>query len=256
MKFVIAALTAATLVACGGGSNTPALQEGLYLGASINYMDNTGRPSSVLILENNEIWSLEGYADTSFFVQGVFQFSDAGTSSKDFQFDQAQAFVATGSSNPLSTAPAQLRSFVASDRSVVEVSSPLQTPGRLPTAGALVAAATGFDYQKHASTQDLEGKWGSLVITSSGAMSGTPPYSGSTPCAVAGTFVPRPGGKNVFNLTVVLTGCAEAGSYSGIAFTYMDSANFGGTAPYTVPTLRFAAMSSDKKKLFSYTVRK
>lgn len=257
MKFIIATLSSAVLAACGGGGGgDPILQEGLYLGPSVNYMDNTGRPSSILILENNEVWSLEGYADTSFFIQGAFQFGDAGTLSKDFSFDQAQAFVATGSGRSLSMAPAHLRSFVAGDKSVAEVSSPLQTHGSLPTVGTLVSAATGFDYHKPASTQDLEGKWESLLISSSGAMSGTSPQYEITPCTVAGRFVPRPGGKNVFNLTVALTGCADAGSYSGIAFTYMDSAQYAGTPPYTVPTLRFAAISSDKKKLFSYTVRK
>ena len=257
MKSMIASVSAAVaLVACGGGGGVPSLHEGLYMASSINLIGVTGRPSSVLVLENQEAWILEGFNPPIAFGHGTFTFTGtgaypdgtafAGTSYSIFSQSKTLSSV---NSNVLGEIPAEIR--LSSDGSYLAVSSP-NIQGGGPS-GTLVTTATGFDYSKPASLADVSGTWRGITIDSTGAIAGT---NLQETCTLAGTLTPRPSGKNVFNLSLALTGCPDAGGYSGIAFTYMDAAGFAGAAPYTVPSFRLMAISTDKAKMFSLTATK
>ena len=125
----------------------------------------------------------------------------------------------------------------------------------------------GFNYNQPASVQVVAGTWGTrngpssyvnsidpqnraLTVATSGAISAPAQTSG---CSLAGTITPRPSGKNVFTLRLTLIGCASAGEYAGVAFNYMDSADYSGAGPFIIPTFRLIAIKNDKTKVFAMT---
>lgn len=276
MKKMLALLIAVVcMVSCGGaGTSDPVaappvsgesteLAQGLYLGSSTNFLDNTGRASHVMVLENQELWSMEGFGTPVFFGHGSLAFN---------RFEPNGSSFTVGS--PLSTLNGNL--LEGREFSVLKIDSAfgndvlvkydqyppdfyVKNPGATPQVrqlGArLVSAATGFGYDRPADIKDVVGRWGkgqSFVVDSAGGLAGTS-LVGIDQCAVTGQLLPRPAGKNVFNLNIVLSGCLSSAEYSGIAYVFLDTENFGGRPPYTVPTIKLMAISKDRLKLFSVT---
>jgi hypothetical protein len=237
---------------------------GLYLGSSINFFDSIGRASQVLVLENQEIWSMDGFSVPAFFGQGLLSFNRTESNSSSF------AVI-----NPLSTLRSNL--LEAREFSVLNINSafgndllvrydefPADFYVKNPNAarqtrqfgGRLVNVATGFDYDKSAEIKNAVGVWGkpqALVVDINGKFDGTA-LIGTENCIVTGQMLPRPNGKNVFNLRVTASGCPSNGGYAGIAYVFLDTETFGGRPPYTQLTLKLMAISEDKSKVLAVTV--
>lgn len=86
MKPRIAILAASLMVsACGGGDSStptpaPSMKEGLYLGTSLNFFFGpSGQPTSILVLDQQEVWVLDGRTPPKLFGQGKFSFSGKGS---------------------------------------------------------------------------------------------------------------------------------------------------------------------------------
>ena len=267
----------------GGGGGTPTLREGLYTGSSLNFWDLTGSPSTVLALEGGEVWALQGRNPPAFFGQGTFAYTGTKpgiittttqnttpptittTITPDIDiFSQSKALV-TLNSNVLQEANMTVRYLEDSFGKALLAGTPTQ-PEWDQTTGREATIERGFDYNKPASLQDVAGTWGTrndrrsfvdttdprdtaLTVAASGAISAPAQTSG---CSLTGTLTPRPSGKNVFTLRLILTGCASAGEYAGVAFNYMDG-GYSGAGPFIIPTFRLIAINSDRTKMFAMT---
>lgn len=256
-------VVASPVVVPPAGRESTELMQGLYLGSSTNFLDNTGRASHVVVLENQEIWSMEGFSTPVFFGHGLLGFN---------RFEPQGSSFTVGS--PLSTLNANL--LEGREFSVLKIDSAfgndvlvkydqyppdfyVKNPGATPQlrqlGARLVSLATGFDYDRPADIKDVVGRWGkgqSFVVDGAGGLAGTA-LLGIDQCGVTGQLLPRPAGKNVFKLNIVLSGCPSGAEYSGIAYVFLDTENFGGKPPYTVPTIKLMAISKDRLKVFSVT---
>lgn len=128
-----------------------------------------------------------------------------------------------------------------------------------------------YDYQKPASITEISGNWGqSFAITASGQILTTaiPVKVGgafefgmlslseftvetTTICNLTGTVVPRPSGKNVFNVNLSASGngCAIAGqSYNGVAVPYLDKTN--------APRLQIMTLNAGKNSYASLSLQR
>jgi hypothetical protein len=215
---------ALALSACGGGGDDPPASaptvtpEGAYSGTL------TGSPSTdfqLLMLENNEFWSLYGTSTpAAFTVNGFAQGSGTASSTsysssnvKDFGFSPAAdatlgaTYNATaGTVNGIFTVGASLVSF--SGNRIPAASYNYDTP-------ALVAPVAGAW-----SLGMLAGQTMAVTIQPDGSLTGsTAPLT----CNFTGSLVPRPSGKNVFNVAITFGAgpCVLASqNVTGIAISY------------------------------------
>jgi len=287
-KLLMALLVSITLSACGGGDGgggTPTLREGLYTGSNLNFMDLTGSPSTVLVLEGGEVWALQGGYRIEFFGQGTFAYTstEQGITTTTTQNTTPPTIISTSTTPDVyifsqSKALGAFRSNVLQEANMTvgyaetpygnSMGAGTPTGTESDRAGGLEATIErGFNYNKPASVQDVVGTWGTrndrrsfvdmiypqdmaLTVDTSGAISAPAQTSG---CSLTGAVTPRPSGKNVFTLRLTLTGCASSGEYAGVAFNYMDSAGYSGAGPFIIPTFRLIAINSDKTKVFAMT---
>ena len=214
-------LFASALVGCGGGgssSNDPGpTAEGVYGGTL------TGSSSSafqMLVLEDGDFWTLYGVQTTTAFgVAGFVQgsgTSSGGTftssSAKDFGFTPALAGTASASFD--ATAKTIAGTVSSSGRSVGFNGGPI--------AGSL------YNYAAPALLSTISGAWSLTTLANEGvaltvASTGAFTARTSLGCTFSGSFVPRPSGKNVFNVSLTFgpSPCALAGQpASGIAINY------------------------------------
>ena len=210
-----------TLVGCGGGggSSPPPgpSAEGVYGGTL------TGSTSSnfqMLVLENDEFWAMYGTQTSSlFFVAGFLQgtgVSNNGTYTssnvRDFGFNPARAGTANATYN--ATAKTITGSVAASAGTV--------TLNGGPIAGSL------YNYNTPALLSSVSGSWALTALTGEGvslniSAAGAFTANSSLGCAFSGTMVPRPSGKNIFNVSLTFgpSPCVLAGQpASGIAIVY------------------------------------
>lgn len=245
-----------------GGEST-GLAQGLYLGSSTNFLDNTGRASHVLVLENQEIWIMEGFGTPVFFGHGSLAFNRVEPNGLSFTVGSPMSALNGNLLEGREFSVLRIDSAFGNDVLVkydqyppdFYVKNPGATPQIRQLGARLVSASTGFGYDTPADIKDVLGRWGkgqSFVVDSAGGLKGTA-LVGIDQCSVTGQLVPRPAGKNVFNLNIVLSGCPASNEYSGISYVYLDTENFGGKPPYTVPTIKLMAISKDRLKLFSIT---
>lgn len=247
---VIAAAACAILAACGGGGGdgglsepapppatgpTATLTEGLYLGEE--------RGNHALVLEGGETWVYKrGGAPGNewFFAQGTAGLleqtsSTSGTATGTVTPGQALlagkfgSNAALVSNDPVSpqrwpgiamTLHSGPLSFT-SDPTADGKSTSLTFEGQ-PTLQLATPADDGYDYQKPASLADLPPMTsdGVIKVDSAGVISSAPSVCyPSRDCVYDGALTPRPSGKNVFNLSLTVSGerCTEAGSYRGVA---------------------------------------
>lgn len=257
-SIVIAAAACAILAACGGGgggdavpepSPPPApsgpaatLTEGLYLGSKDNGWE---RKNYMLVLEGGETWvyKLGGApGDGWFFAQGTAALIEqtsatsgtatgAGAAGEPLVAGKFGADAALVSSDPVSpqrwpsiamTLGTGRLSFT-SDPTADGKSSSLTLEGQ-PKLHLATLPEDGYEYHRPASLADVErSSDGVIRVDGAGAISSSPSVCyPSRDCAYDGALTPRPGGKNVFNLSLTVTGdrCTEAGSYSGVAYQH------------------------------------
>jgi hypothetical protein len=210
-----------TLVGCGGGGgDSPApgpTAEGVYGGTL------TGSSSSnfqMLVLENDEFWAMYGtQTPTQFLVAGFLQgtgVSNSGTYTssnvRDFGFNPAVAGTANATYN---AAAKTISGSVAATAGTVTFSGG-------PIAGSL------YNYNTPALLASVSGIWSLTALTGEGvslnvSSTGTFTATSSLGCTFSGTMLPRPSGKNIFNVSLTFgpSPCVLAGQpASGIAVVY------------------------------------
>jgi hypothetical protein len=278
----LAALCIALLASCGGGNGDgdgdpaqpqlpaepevaqPAPKARLYV---VNDVREAGFDAYVdryhqLTLEDGVSWivdDIDASGHPRFFAQGVFTlayeasgiapvapwpWTNVERSDRYRVFKDAAALVATGSS--------VLKS------ALVEV---VETPGSADLLASTVfhSAAYTFDYGKAASVSDIAGAWvfynpgrkvpkATLTVASTGAFSGV---NEATGCNYAGTLAPRASGKNVFDAAVTLTGCVDAGSYAGVAYSSRHRPMNIYEPGYFVTLLKLMALKADRTQVFN-----
>lgn len=228
-------LTSALLVACGGGgggsgaatSATATDAQGFYVGTS-----SFGFDSNVLILETGEFYSIFSSGGLAY---GIDYGTASGTNNAfagsltEFYIPYNITIAGTiaGTVVPKSSISGSTNYANGTSGTFTgSYNSAYDTPA---TAAAIAGTYTGSYYT---------GAQVTMVISSVGVVTGT-----STNCTFTGTAVPRPTGKNVYNMSLTFTGsqCAPgAGVASGVAVlgtvsgnTYIytagiNSANTGG----------------------------
>ena len=219
-------LALALLSACGGGGDEAgtgfsAPPEGAYSGSLSGSASSEFR---MLLLENNEVWTLYGTPFGSAFlangfVQGAGVVSSnvyTTTNAKDFGFVPGEAITAS-----------------ASYTGAGVINGSLRTPaGGAASFSGTQIPATVYSYTATPAVANLVGTWTSnnngvattVTITAGGVVTGSNSVSGVT-CAFSGTVTTRGSGKNVYNVVVDFGagGCrAEFANQraNGIAITY------------------------------------
>jgi len=221
---LLSLIAVATLAACGGGGGgddaaaaAPAAPtaEGVYGGTLTGGSNNA---FELLVLENGEFWALYGTGTAAgLSVEGFIQgngASDNGTFSspisKDFGFAPAKAATINATYNATAK--------TISGSSITGL-------GNVSFSGGPLAGST-YDYNTPAALSTITGLWTmtdpegetiALNVGTNGAFSGI-----GSGCTFTGSMVPRPSGKNVFNVTLTFGGapCDLPGqSASGVAVT-------------------------------------
>ncbi len=214
----------ALLTACGGGGgggtsavNVPA--EGVWTGTT-----SSGYAIDVLVLENNQFWSMFG--------------TRSGGALSVVGFDQGSGSVngSTFSGNLLevlytgATGTGSITATTVANTSLNGSAS--YNNGNTSTFNLAPPTSSAYNYNTMANLSTIQGNWsGSLLsgaaatvsITSGGAITGT-----SGGCSFTGTATPRASGKNVFDASVTFgaSPCALPNqTATGIALSYTTTAN-------------------------------
>lgn len=225
---VLAVLASAVVLsACGGGGSdaTTSVQtsisvgkaEGIYAGTLTGSTNNSFR---LIVLENDEFWGISGIISGNTFNayglthgQGV---SNAGS------FTSPNAISYSGTGSPI-TSTVQATYIPATNvNGVIAASSGSVSFNSTPITGSL------YNYNSAATLSTISGAWNTtalsgttiaLSINADGSFSGL----SSDNCTLTGNVVPRPSGKNVFNVSLTFgpAPCALPGKTgSGIALAY------------------------------------
>lgn len=200
-------LTAASfLTACGGGSDSPApvtpapvplaAAEGYYQGTV-----STGKQFQLLMLENDQFYSLIGNTDT----QGVFRVTSL--------------IEGKGVSNNGSFSASNIKEYSNNGQVVAGTLSASYSPkvsitGNASAAGGGSASFTGtspaaanYTYDTPATLGSVSGNWSgntldgaglNFSVSAAGAISGT----AASGCSFTGAAAPRASGKNVLDVSV------------------------------------------------------
>lgn len=201
----------------GGGSEQPTLTsiEGGYTAVA-----NSGSSGSAIILEDGSLWAISGVESggvlfVDALIQGPLAVSGSSVSSttlREYDFASSTTMAGIG--------------FSGSRASSGVISGSVTATGFNPIAFTLTpVAAAEFDYEQAATLAAIAGSWdgffstgdsGAVVISATGAVSSLTDAG----CSISGSVVPRPSGKNIYNVTIAFgpAPCAlPNGSASGIA---------------------------------------
>jgi len=211
LKLVASLAITTTLVACGGGgdSGSPANvdPQGIWTGPA-----STGYTISAAVLENGETWGVYSSGSTIYgalYGTTTTNGNNVSISGTDFNF------LTNSSSNGKLTGPITAKSLMS-----------------LSSTGATVPLSYQSIYETAATAAGVTGTWsfvgrsglytllpGTISISTAGAFT-----LSQTGCVTTGSIVPRPGGKNIYNVTLSGVGanCAVGQStMAGIA--YLDT---------------------------------
>lgn len=253
-------LAAVSLASCGGDGGdevvgTPAgpSAEGYYAGSLAvtafpaqpgnPTLPNTSTAFQMLVLENGQFWTIYGTPngaalDVEGFAQGT------GTSN-------GSLFIAGGVRNFANPPPAPATSAVAStsyNASAKSISGTITDSATTSTITSVPQGASAYNHATAASLNTLFGLWTvqgpandvyALNVAADGSFTATP--SVLPGCPFSGSFVPRAGGKNVFNVTVTngVALCTSPGLVStGVALQVPAGAG---------SQLTFATLSADRQ---------
>lgn len=219
----LAALAAAGLLsACGGGGDDSpsgtggaAITEGAY-GGTI-----TGGSASafqMLVLDSGEVWAMYGVQGASSFAVSGFVQGTINASNGSFTSSGMKDF---------GTTPATTATVSGTYTSAPAISGNWTAAGVTATFSGGPIAGSTYNYNTAAAVSSVAGAWNltsiygdsvALTIQSNGSFSA----DDGTGCIVSGSLSPRPGGKNVFNVSVTFgAGCNPPGATgSGIAVAY------------------------------------
>lgn len=236
------AITSVVITACGGGgggsggASTPVTNldpQGFWGGTS-----SAGYDISAVVLENGELYNIFSRNGIAYGIDyGVLSVSGSTFSGNISEFyiptNQVFAGTTTGTFTPKSIISGSV-SFAAGNGTFSG------TYGTAYDTPATLAALTGNYVGNYYTGAPV-----TMAISSTGAITGT-----STNCSFSGTAIPRPTGKNVYNVTLTFTGtqCAPgAGNASGIGVL-----NVVGSSTY----LYTAGLNSGKTNGFFWIGRK
>lgn len=197
LGLLTASAMALLMAACGGGGGgTDASLEGAYDVVA------DGAPSgNAIVLEDGTLWGIGGTVSAgTLFVESMIQgpltssgSSVTSNSLRAYDFESGLAYTASFSGTAAS-------SGVISGTNTVSGVSPV-TVSLTPTATA------DFNFNTAATQAAIAGTWsgffssgdtGSVTVSSSGAIDSLTDAG----CRIGGTVVPRPSGKNVYNVTI------------------------------------------------------
>jgi hypothetical protein len=228
---------AVALTACGGGGddapavpNTPPASvttaEGFWTGTA-----STGNDVSLAILENGETWGV--YSQGSVIVGALYgQTTTSGStlsgSGRDFNIPSRTALPGTYAGSFVAKTSVSVRTSAGGSFTGAYDTDYDAVPSLGAMAGTYTARGISVDFP-------------TVTISSAGAIRA----SSSGGCLAAGTAVPRPGGKNIFNVTV---------TFSGSNCTLRATPTTTGIAYYDAPTrqLLVMALNSGKTDGFIY----
>ncbi len=198
----------------GAGSNAVSGIEGVYTGTTSN-----NKTVDVLVLEDGSFWDLYGIQLVGGLgVQGV---ASGSTTAANGGFSMTFTdFLAPGATP---VAGSGSGSYDGTNLSGSQTENGITTTFNLKR-----PANTTYNYGTAASLTAIGGAWSGSLLTGETAtvtIAATGAFTGTTNlgCAVSGTIVPRPSGKNVFNATLTLGAapCALAGqTLNGVGLTY------------------------------------
>jgi hypothetical protein len=217
MKRFSAMVLLLVLAACGGGGDsapattpTATTAEGFWSGAA-----STGRQVSVVVLDNGETW---GVVATGGSIVGALYgnttYSGGTLSGSGREFNIPSRTVTSGTYTGTFTAKSVLS---------ISTSGGVQFPATYGTsydqAASLAALAGNFSGSGTSGSSPVQTV--SVSITSAGTIS----VPGTSGCSASGTAVPRPGGKNVFNVSVTFSGssCALGNGTLTTGIAYYDA---------------------------------
>jgi hypothetical protein len=226
LRWFAVSLAAAALMACGGGGSgqespapaapAPTRAEGAYSGT---LSGSVSKSFQLLMLENDEFWAIYGSSTAGQYAVAGFLQGQGASSNGSFSSSNVKDY---GSRPP--TSGTLSASYVVNTSVSGSVAAGTQT---VSFTGVPIASSA-FDYNSPANLSAVAGAWnltgldGSLValsVTGSGAFVGS-----SAGCTFSGTFTPRPGGKNVFNVSLTFGAppCALPNTTgNGIALSYL-----------------------------------
>lgn len=208
------------LVACGGGGGTSVSAEGLWRGTT-----STGYSIDVLVLDNNQFWSMFGNRNNngSLSVIGFDQGSGrviGSTFSGSFLETLHTGMTDTGTITATTVANTSLNGSAS------------YSNGTTSTFNLAPPTNTSYDYNAAANPATIQGNWSgsslsgaiaSIDVSPNGSMTGT-----SNGCSFTGTVTPRTSGKNVFDVSMTFgaSPCALPNqTATGMALAYATTNN-------------------------------
>lgn len=199
--FALAA--AAFLTACGGGSDTPAPAAPVPLAAAEGYYQgtvSTGQQFQLLMLENDQFYSLIGNTDA----QGVFRvvslFEGKGVSNNG-------SFSASNIKEYSNNGQVVAGTLSASYSPKVSITGSASAAGGSASFTGTAPATANYIYETPATLGSVSGSWSgasldgaalNFSVSAAGAISGTV----ASGCTFTGTSTPRASGKNVLDVAV------------------------------------------------------
>lgn len=254
-------------------------KQGLFLGKEPNFanQDFVFERYTQLVLENGETWianNSTARGNPTFFAQGAFTFQ-----SQTFTSITNSTVTTTTTATTTSVDPSSVRTNFANPSALVAANSATLGTGSVNFAvgstqnipftivtSSLYTDVSGrlapspgsryqYEYDKPANVADITGAWVfnnlekpapqvTLQVSGTGSLSGR---NATTGCAYSGALTPRPSGKNVFNVALTVTGCADAGDYAGVSYSFLrEKVIIDGTS---VPVLMLFAINTAKTRV-------
>jgi hypothetical protein len=219
-KGVLVALAALTVAGCGGGgggSGTTAAPGVFQAQGVAQGTTAVGSSDLDIILETGEFYNFVTAAGIALTVDhGTMLESGAGIAANLMEFNVAANTVSSGVMTGLFIAQSAINGTTVVNLYQYTTFS----------ANYLASYNTAADLSALAGTYSGVYTYGgapvTLTLSSTGAITGT-----STNCAISGTATPRASGKNIFNVSLTLTGAnctpAGVGSATGIAVLNSES---------------------------------
>lgn len=209
-KYTLASTALALLAACGGGSDdddetTPVTSsvsaEGVWEGRTA-----AGTDLSILVLENNEIWTLFGVRTASSLTVLGFN-KGAGTQSGSTYSGSGVEFLANGATTR-GTFSATVVPGVSLNGTVT---------GAQPVSFSSTPLRSAYNYNSPAQVSTIVGSWRGQtlggVVTQVAILANGSVVGSSGGCEFSGSITPRASGKNVFDVTLRFAGspCVQPG---------------------------------------------
>ncbi len=196
------------LSACGGGGDAgttvassapaPPHPQGVYAGTLFGTLfGSSSSEFELLVLENDELWSLYGASTPSVFLVAGFAQGQGASTSTTFTSSNVRGF---------GTVPATAGTLSATYVANTSISGTISaTAGSVAFAGTPIIGST-YDYNVAANLASITVAWTMTALDASVinlTIAGNGAIVGSTGgCSFTGTLTPRASGKNVFNTSV------------------------------------------------------